>query len=77
MTNITLKPNNKPIKEGFYLVERQSDRGKWRSIISARVIDNRNYGKDLYLFLGEVSCFPLKEMEEDCLWSDEIIVNTL
>jgi hypothetical protein len=77
MTTIILKPNNKPTKEGFYLVQRQSDKDKWNRVVSARVIDNINYGKDLYLFLGEVSCFPLKQMEEDCLWSDEIIVDRL
>lgn len=77
MTNVILKPNNKPTKEGFYLVERLRNKGKWSSVLSARVIDNIHYGKDLYLFLGELSCFPLSELEEDCLWSDEIIVDKI
>jgi|LakMenEpi03Aug12_release.lakeMendotaPanAssembly.Ray.scaffolds.fasta_scaffold3742216_1 hypothetical protein len=76
MTNITLKPNNKPTKPGFYLVTRPIHKDKINNIVSARVIQSKYYnGGSLYLFLGEISCFPLSKMEEDCLWSDEIIID--
>lgn len=75
MTNIILKPNNTPTKPGFYLVHRPKHGESVFSTLSATVIQNDYYNSgDLYLFLGEVSMFPLKEMEEDCLWSDEIIL---
>jgi hypothetical protein len=79
--NITLKPNNKPTKEGFYLVHRPKRNNTIMSgsgVLSARVIQNKYYnGGNLFLFLGEMSQFPLNELEEDCLWSDEIIVEVL
>lgn len=73
MTNITLKPHNKPTKPGFYFVQRQKNKNLINSIVSARIIQNKYYNSgELYVFLGELSCFPLTYLEEDCLWSDEI-----
>lgn len=75
MINITLKPNNTPTKPGFYLVRRPKFRDSIRNTLSATVIQNEYYNSgELYLFLGELTMFPLKELEEDCLWSDEIIL---
>lgn len=66
--NIVLKTNNKPIKEGFYLVQRKN------RFYFARIIDNKHYGESLFLVLGDIGQFPLEQLEEDCLWSDEITI---
>ena len=81
MTVVTLKPNNKPTKPGFYLVQRQHKASptsakkvvsKWLAMVVAEPYGTH---EDLYLFLGEVSCFRLSTLEEDCLWSDEIMLD--
>lgn len=75
MIDVNLKPNNKPTKAGFYLVQRQKHKHLINRILSALVVQNEYYNRgELFLFLGELSCFPLDDLEEDCLWSDEIVV---
>lgn len=76
MLNIKLKPNNKPTKAGFYLVQRQKNKQLATAVLSAVVLQNKHYnGGELFLFLGEMSQFPLDQLEEDCLWSDEITLD--
>lgn len=74
MSNITLKTNNKPTKPGFYFVQRPNSKQLINSIQTAVIIRNTHYNNgELYLFIGEMSQFPLSDLEEDCLWSDEVI----
>lgn len=74
MTNITLKPKNKPTKPGFYFIQRPNSNQLINSIQTAVIIRNSHYNNgELYLFIGEMSQFPLDELEENCLWSDEVV----
>lgn len=70
--NIILKKDNIPTREGYYFVKRPSSISR---IVSARVIDNRCYHRGLYVFVGDVSAFPLDECEKDSLWSDQITID--
>ena len=74
MVNITLKPKNKPTKPGFYFIQRPNSKQLVNSIQTAVIIRNSHYNSgELYLFIGEMSQFPLDELEEGCLWSDEVV----
>ena len=74
---VTLRPNNKPTKAGYYFVQRQRNKHLVNSIVSVRIIQHIHYNNgELYVFLGDTSCFPLKDLDkENCLWSDEVIIN--
>lgn len=79
---ISLKKDNIPTRAGYYLVKRPdrfSGNGKIelaKIILSPKDHSGRYiYGCELYLFCGSISAFPLKKIEHNSLWSDEIKIS--